>query len=83
MIPARGPQTKLKGNHDCQAICSWARQVYASLGKWATPVILGFRLLAARLGKSRHVSASLGKWAAPGLLGFRLLADRLGKSLQV
>ena len=25
MTPARGPQTKLKGNHDRQAIGSWAR----------------------------------------------------------
>ena len=33
MIPARGPQTKLKGNHDRQAIGSWAR--YLGLGTQA------------------------------------------------
>ena len=33
MIPARGPQTKLKGNHDRQAISSWAR--YLGLGTQA------------------------------------------------
>ena len=33
MIPARGPQTKLKGNPDRQAIGSWAR--YLGLGTQA------------------------------------------------
>ena len=33
MIPARGPQTKLKGNPDQHAIGSWA--MYLSLGTQA------------------------------------------------
>ena len=33
MIPARGPQTKLKGNPDRQVIGSWAR--YPGLGTQA------------------------------------------------
>ena len=33
MISARGPQTKLKGNHDRQAIGSWTR--YLGLGTQA------------------------------------------------
>ena len=33
MVPARGPQAKLRGNHDRQAIGSWAR--YRGLGTQA------------------------------------------------
>ena len=39
MIPARGPQTKLKSNPDRQAIGSWAR--YLGLGTQAEADAIG------------------------------------------
>ena len=35
MVPALGPQTKLKGNHDRQAIGSWALVLLGTLGTQA------------------------------------------------
>ena len=72
IIPARVTPNKVStdtlgtqaatGNPDIQAIGSWARQVYASLGKLRRREVLKSRLLAAGLGKSRQV----GNHGKPG-----------------
>ena len=80
------------GNPGLQASGSWARQVWASLGKWAAT---GNLELQARLGKraatgnpefQASLSTSRQVWASGRrreILEFRLWGTGLGKSRQV
>ena len=99
MIPARGPQTKLKeipglSHHGDERTCPQVLRAkhLLTMGVFQQSrrrEILQFRLLAAGLGRSRQVWASLGK-TAPGNPDLQAIGGwarqvyaSLGKSRQV